>query len=136
MPRRVRLAEAEAPKHRRVRFLSEVVHLVGNQDDRLLAAAQHFHHGFVGGGRPDGRVHHEEHGVGELHGHLGLLCHAGVDAAGVVLPSAGVYQREVAAVPVGRVHDAVTVTQGVLHHGFTAAQDAVHQRRLPTFSGR
>ena len=97
----------------------------------FLDLREHLHDAFVGGGCAHGGVDDEQDGVGEFHGHLGLLRHAGVDAAGIVLPAAGVHHREVAAVPVRRVHDAVAGDAGgVLHHGLAAAQDPVDQGGL------
>lgn len=51
-----------------------------------------------------------------------------MDAAGIMLPAAGVDDREVPAVPGGRVHHAVTGDAGgVFHHGFAASEDTVYQ---------
>ena len=97
----------------------------------FLRLAEHLHDAFVGGGGADGGVDDEQDGVGEFHGHLGLLGDAGVDAAGVVLPAAGVDDGEVAAVPVRRVHDAVAGDAGgVLDDGLAAAEDPVDQGGL------
>ncbi len=97
----------------------------------FLRLAQHLHDAFVGGGCAHGGVDDEQDGVREFHGHLGLLRHTGVDAAGIVFPPAGVHYREVAAVPVRRVHDAVAGDAGgVLDHCLAAAEDPVDQGGL------
>ena len=127
----VRLTEAERPQHGRVGLRTVVVHLVRDEDDGFLRAAQQLDDGLVGVGGADRGVDHEHHGVGEFDRDLGLFGDAQVDAARVDLPPAGVDEGEPASDPLGVVRDAVTRhTRHVLDDGLTAPQDAVDERRL------
>ena len=108
-----------------------VVDLVGGQHDRLAGLAQDLDDGLVDVGDADGRVDHEQHGVGERHRDLGLGGDPLGQPAGVGVPAAGVDDGEGAAVPDGVVRDPVAGHAGdVLDDGLAAADDAVDQGRL------
>jgi hypothetical protein len=128
---RPRLAEPEIPEHRGIGLGTLVVDLVGDEHDRLARAPQQLDDGLIIIGGAHGRVDDEEHGIGQVDGHLGLLGDAQVDARRVDLPAAGVDEGEVAAGPVTVIGDAVTGHAGhVLDDGLAAADDAVDERGL------
>ena len=85
----------------------------------------------VGRGGANRGIHDKEHSVGEVDRDLGLGSNRRVDSLSVGLPATGVDDREVTVVPLGLVVDAVASNAGgVLHHSFTAADDAVDESRL------
>ena len=126
------LAESEVPHGGGVGLLPKVVDLVGCQHDGLLAAAQHVDNGMIDVLGADGGVHDEQDDVGGGDGQLGLLCDLCSHTFGVRGPASGVDDHEFPASPVGVVADPVPGDAGqVLHHSLAAADDAVHQHRLP-----
>ena len=128
---RVWLTQTERPEAGRFWFLARVIDLVSNEDDRLLAGAEHFDHALIGRGWAYGCVNHEEHGVGELDRDFRLESDAQVYALGIWLPASGVDERELALVPFGFVRDAVAShARLVFDDSLTTAQDAVHECRL------
>ena len=122
-------AQPQVPQGGGVPLLCRRVDLVGGQDHRLAAAAQHPHHACIGLGDADLGIDDQQDGIGHLHGDLGLGGHSGVEAGHVHLPAAGVNDGEAAPGPLRRVGDPVSGdTGGVLDDGLTAAQDPVDQR--------
>ena len=86
---------------------------------------------FVGCGGTDVGVDHEEHGVGQIDGNLGLCGDGGVNALCVGLPSASVDECEVSLVPLRLVRDAVTRdARCVFDHSLATTKDSVHECRL------
>ena len=100
---RPRLPQPEVPQTVRLGLGARVVDLVGGQHDRLLRRAQDLHHGLVGVGDADGRVDHEQHGIGERDRDLRLRRDPLEEAPGVGVPAAGVDDGERPAGPVGVV---------------------------------
>ncbi len=128
---RVRFAEAQGPERGGVGLPALAVDLVGAEHHGLAGPAQQLDDGLVGVGRADGGVDHEDDRVGGLDGVLRLGGDGGVEAQHVLLPAAGVDDLEAPAGPLRLVADAVTGDAGlVLHDGFAAADDPVHQGRL------
>ena len=128
---RERLPQAEVPEAVGLGLGALVVDLVGGQDDGLARLAQDAYDGLVGVGDPDGRVHDEQHGVGQRDGHLGLAGDALGEPAGVGVPAAGVDHGEGAAGPVGVVGHAVPGhARAVLDDGLAAPDDPVDEGGL------
>ena len=97
----------------------------------LPAASQDLHHGLVGVGDPDVGVDHEQHRVGQADGDLGLQRDLLGQPARFGVPTAGVDDREPAAVPLGVVrHPVARYSRDVLDDRLAAAEDAVDERRL------
>ncbi len=96
---RPRLAQTEAPENGCVGLLPRVIHLVGDEDDRLLRCAKHTNDVLVGRSGANRRIHDEENGIGEIDSDLGLGGNRRVDSASIGLPAAGVDDGEAAVVP-------------------------------------
>ena len=126
-----RLTHAQRPEVINLRLQVGVVNLVGNQNDRLLHAAQHAHNLLIRGGHAHAGIHHQDHNIGLLHRNLGLIGHLSINTAGIRLPTAGIHQGEALAQPLGLVGHAVAGhARLILHHGLTAAQNTVDDGRL------
>jgi hypothetical protein len=105
-----------------------IIDLVGSQDHRLSAAAQHLHHCFVDVLGSNGCVHHKNHGVRRRDGKLGLLCDPSSHSFGIRSPTPGVHQHELTSIPGGVVGDAVSGhAWDVLYDGLAATDHPVHQ---------
>src|SRR5680860_75450 len=128
---RHRLAQTKVPQPVGLGFGAQVVHLVRREYDGLAGLAEDPDDRLVMVGDPDPGVDHEHHGVGDVHGDLGLGPDALGEPARVRVPAAGVHDREGATVPVGVVGDPVAGDAGlVLDHGLPTPDDAVDQSRL------
>ncbi len=128
----VRLAEAEGPERGGARLLARVVDLVGDEEHRLAALAQHLHDVLVGRGRADDRVDDEQHGVGEVdrRPRPAAATEASMPWASGSQPpvSTSVKRRSFHS---ALVRDAVARDAGgVLDDGLAAAEDAVDERGL------
>jgi hypothetical protein len=127
----VRFAEAEGPQRGGVGLPHGAVDLVRGQHDGLGCPAQDAHHALVRIRHAHRRVDDEDHHVGRGRRDLGLGADPRRDAFRLRVPPPGVDEGEPASRPARVVRDAVSGDAGdVLDDGLTAAEDAVHQRRL------
>ena len=114
-----------------VPLLRRGVDLVGGQDHRLAAAAQHPHHAGIGLGDADLSIDDEHDGVGHVDSDLGLGGDGGIQTGDVHLPTAGVHDGEAPAGPFRRIGDAVAShARRVLNHGCATPQDPVDEGGL------
>ena len=128
---RIRFAETQRPESGGIGLLTRVIDLVGHQVNGNLGLAQQAHHVLIGGGGSHVGIHHKEHGIGQIDGHLCLGSHRRIDALRVGLPPAGVDKGEVSRVPLRLVRNTVAGHTGcVFDHGLTTTQDAVDQGRF------
>ena len=107
--------------------------LVGNDDHRLLRAAQDGSHLVVEVGDAGGRIDHEEDYIslfdGDMHLLIDLLFE---DIIGIDHPAAGVDDRELAALPVDLAILAVACGAGsVIDDGAACLRQTVEEGRLP-----
>ena len=127
----MRLPQPERPQRRGIRLASGIVDLIGDEHHGHPGLAEDPHHGLVGVEGADSGIHDEHDDVGIGHGALGLGGDLPRHPPRIALPSAGVDELEVAAVPPRLVRNAVAGDAGhILHHGLATPQDPVDQGRL------
>ena len=124
----IRLPQTHLPEFGGQVFAFAIIDLVHRKRHRLAGGTEHFDDAFVRVGEANQTVHHENHGIGKLHGDLRLGCDGGFDAFHVGFPAARVDQFEIGAAPFGVVaHTVASHAGGVLHHGCATAENTVHQ---------
>ena len=128
---RMGLSETERPQRRGFQLLSRVVHLVRDENDRLLGPPQHPHRRLVLVQRAHGGVDDEQDDVGGDRGYLRLRGDSGSPVPGVGHPTTGVHHGEAPPRPLGVVgHPVPGHPRHVLDDGLPPTQEAIDQRGL------
>ena len=128
---RPRIAKPQRVELRHVRIHIVRVELIGHEDDGNLGLLQLLRHDGVSLRDAHAGVDDEDDDVSGLHGGLSLARDGSMDALDVGVPSAGVLDKETAAVPLGDVGNTVAGnTRMVLDDGLAAPEETVDKRGL------
>ncbi len=130
---RHRVAQSQPVQLQRIRLVSEVVDLVGDQQHGRARAAQDLRDLLVTRHQTGPGVDHQQHQVGLLHRHPRLRRHFGLHRRVVCdVEPAGVDQPERVAAPLAQRLGAVSGDAGhLMHHRPPRRGQPVDQRRLP-----